>query len=354
MAAKNKVTYILGAGASAKSNALPTVARYSDALIQCASYLQVAKFDHNYKVFIDDMCKDMLELAELGKNENTVDSYANWCFINNKYDELQKIKRTLAFFFSVEQYVLGKFDPRYRQFITTILSHNPPQKQFVFPDNIKIINWNYDFQVQLACNRHGLKENFSFNNSDSKSIGKHQPCIVHYFPTMANDPSAKHNYSMVHMNGIADYHYSPYFNKILHWAMNGRLSKASVRSNLLDDLLAIIVGDWDVKPLFNFAFEKDENGLAIDERIQIAERMIEDTDFLVAIGYSFATTNDFVDRRLFKAINKNETLKTIYLQTKDELATDLRARFELPESVKIIPIRSLESFHEATEHLYER
>jgi hypothetical protein len=187
MATKNKVTYILGAGASAKYNALPTVARYSDALNDCADFLRNAKCEDGIKKHVVAISQDMERIAKCGFDENTVDAYANWCFINKKSLELYQLKKTLAFFFTVEQYVRKKFDPRYRQFITTLLSNNPLDKQFIFPDNVKIINWNYDFQVQLACNRNGIHESFSFDSTSTKTPGQHKPGIVHYYPTMATD-----------------------------------------------------------------------------------------------------------------------------------------------------------------------
>jgi hypothetical protein len=157
------------------------------------------------------------------------------------------------------------------------------------------------------------------------------------------------------MNGIADYHFSSYYGRTLHWAMNGRLDDNRHDRSMIDELFYVIGSDWDTKPLFNFAFEKSEEGLEIDDRIKIATKMIEDTDVIVVIGYSFATTNDVVDRQLFSAMNKSKRLKKIYIQTKDELATNIHARFELsPEKVNIDLIRSLDSFHVATEYLYDK
>jgi hypothetical protein len=322
---KYKVVYFLGAGASCKNHALPLVADYSQRLKDCGDSLRGID---KIKEYMDSLHW----LAEMGNKHNTVDSFAKWCSRNDK-GSLERVKSALAFFFSFEELVNGKRDTRYVQFITEIISD-----ELKFPTNVKIINWNYDTQVQLACDMNTKQETFA--NRDGKNV--HVPGIVHYYPTMSDTYDSDTEFDMVQMNGIARMYLT--MDKLK------RLRSPSI-GDMKPFMDAITFSSYDT-PVFNFAFERGDDGTkhAIQDRMQIAGKMVLEADIVVVIGYSFPSVNDVVDNALFELMKNNDGIKKIYLQSPSLTIDGLRRRFDLPEKTIIEPVNQLDSFHVALEY----
>jgi len=160
------ITYLFGAGASA--NALPVVKIFNRRLERFQTYLKQneKKFSNSVVEFLQDL---KLVLEESNKH-STIDTVAkkNFHSYSSNKEKLKKLKKVLTVFLLYEQLTQeifqsslyaeekneflvskkGTIDSRYDAFLASILK--PVEDDFVLPDNINILTWNYDCQFELA------------------------------------------------------------------------------------------------------------------------------------------------------------------------------------------------------------
>ena len=98
-------------------------------------YYQIKRF-HN----------DILWLKEESYNHSSIDTFAKKLYLQKNYEALKKLKLILSFFFLYMQ--TKKFDKRYDSFFASIL-----EDLNSIPNNIKVLSWNYDSQLELAFQR---------------------------------------------------------------------------------------------------------------------------------------------------------------------------------------------------------
>ncbi len=207
-------------------------------------------------------------------------------------------------------------DDRYDAFIASILK---PKKGFEFLENISILSWNYDFQLEL-CYKHYAGCYWDVVQERINSIP--------YFGADTKDLDPNKTYRLIHLNGVAlSFPEEPSTN-------NGRnlLRKAiGINEYPKDDLFYIFssiinqkngITNYPDKYLF-FGWENvDENGkpnkdfIIYKKSLEIAEK----TDVLVVIGYSFPTFNNEIDSMI---LNKMKNLSKIVVQShQPELIAD--------------------------------
>jgi hypothetical protein len=153
-----KITYLLGAGASAGPNeltqALPLVNSITKngviikegmpAAFRRVGRLLAEEADANNVAYARQLKERFETLAKKSEDFDTVDTLAKYSYLKDRayFDE---IKRLLSIYFTVDQGINKKLDKRYLVFLTTIL-----EEQKRFPDHVKLITWNYDAQWQMA------------------------------------------------------------------------------------------------------------------------------------------------------------------------------------------------------------
>jgi hypothetical protein len=161
----NKVTYLLGAGASC--NALPMVKNFVEKILAFKNKVltpaverayrgQGGTLPKNHVLFPrGDFAKSLIQSLEwLGKEAQrhaSVDTYAKKLFIRNDEKaqrELSKLKATLSCYLLLEQ-SLNPVDKRYDSFFASILTSKSPAIP-LFPEAINIVNWNYDTQLEKS------------------------------------------------------------------------------------------------------------------------------------------------------------------------------------------------------------
>jgi hypothetical protein len=133
-----KVTYWLGAGASAK--ALPTVKQTPHSAGLAQSMRDLA---NEMGLFIETnteltkyrqmMIMDLIWLADGSDKFGTTDTYAKYLYLIDR-ESIHRLKRTLIYFFLTEQCIKESRDDRALIFLTTVM-----QTQNIFPTNINII-----------------------------------------------------------------------------------------------------------------------------------------------------------------------------------------------------------------------
>lgn len=167
-------TYLFGAGASAK--ALPTVAdipleliRYHDRLKTISKkYLRDEKFNgltiqETKKEVLNKLTDDLKELFLACKNSSSIDTLARKFYLTNDMKSLTKLKALIDNFFLYEQ-LNNRVDQRYDSLFAAILKGGKGEN-IELPNNIKILTWNYDLQIDSSmANFHNKKITMIFGN----------------------------------------------------------------------------------------------------------------------------------------------------------------------------------------------
>lgn len=339
-----KITYILGAGASApllplavdppksynQSNSLYGLAT---AMINLAGEFETQIREHkkNHKQlseiklkFFKKTIPQLRNLAEDARNFSTIDTLAKYYYITEK-NKLPILKQHLAKYFLIEQLIKKKFNNKYLVFLTTILSKEQ------FPSHIKILNWNYDYQLGIAASK--------FTHEDFTTNGRHRVInkpLIPYFPDVSEQGwmSNNTNCSMVYLNGIAGLYKSagtenPYANHIYNEYSE------DTKMELIEKILP------QTSKYLTFAWEKSDVSI---RSLEIAKRIIIDTEILVVIGYSFPFFNREIDRAIFEILKQNHNLK-IYFQNPQIDGKFLVNQFNLKESIYIKHISKVDQFY---------
>jgi len=288
-----KITYLLGAGASA--NALPTVKTnglkpsLADSLNMMANFLEKELIDKTHKEFVNHLIKNFREIAHQSNRFGTPDTFAKSLYLQEKYKELDYLKEAIIFYFTIEQILNRKIDERPLVFLTTVM-----ENQFTFPHQIKIISWNFDFQIQLAANEY-QKEEFIVGAGASSHNR-----LISYYPSLggSTDTNLQNDISMIQMNGIAGF-----------YSKDSNIQNYFLKPPTdLNDLFKRIKDGYNHKTnLLTFAWEKNTvTGGLLRQRISIAKRLAAGTEILVVIGYSFPFFNREYDKEIFHAMKKSE------------------------------------------------
>jgi len=338
-----KVTYLIGAGASA--NALPTVKKtqttggiansmrkFADTLIKDSSIIA------SHKDYVDKMAGDLHWLAVNSDKFLTPDTFAKFLYLNDQ-ENLVRLKNAMSFYFTVEQFINDKFDNRALIFLTTVM-----QIKGILPTNIKILNWNYDFQIQLAGEV--FREEKFYPPEEGSASSHHQP-IISYFPTLGfarkiiyDDSNESNEVSMVHLNGIAGFYYDKQSDLILNDFLNQKPKD-------INEIIEKVHSDNQIRiNSMIFAWEQDTEGAELlRNRTKFAKSVAKDTDILVIIGYSFPDFNHAVDKQIFEALTATGKLKKIFYQDPIKTGEFLRKQFELSEGIEITHISEVDNYY---------
>jgi hypothetical protein len=329
---EEKFLYYLGAGASAQ--VMPTVNPIYDEKGNCINIGMLQSLREmskrlnslpNYssdeqQIFLYDIAKKLEDLANESSGFTTIDTYAKYLYLKhrNLFDDL---KFALAAYFSIAQIWDNKLDRRYLGWLTSILTN------LNFPENIKILTWNYDYQLQLAADRF-RRETFKATHSGYSSISP----LIGYWPSVGHLSQAKDNISLVHLNGLAGAYSDDRFNH------NVFLQK--------DDMLpnGILLPLRKVKKAgsLSFAWETDNYQAS---SLELAQKIIADTSIIIVIGYSFPFFNRDIDKKVFETIKTCKKLKKIYFQDPVLDGSFLKAQFDLDDTIEIVHRKEVDSFY---------
>ena len=199
-----------------------------------------------------------------------------------------------------------------------------------FPENVKVISWNYDFQLELAS-EYFSNENFVLSGSGTSV---HSPPLANYFPPIGSHFGSDFiETSIVHLNGIAG--------SFLNEKQGpGRIRSINEQPNDKDltSILAILSSDeFNSGNLLWFAWEKNQ---IIEKSISYAEKIAAETDILVVIGYSFPFFNREIDNKIFEKLKSSGKLKKIYFQDPFNDGKFLKNQFSIEEDIVISPYMS--------------
>ena len=315
------VTYYIGAGASAgkrSSNGLvleglPCVNEITTSIGNLISRIEHAKFHEGDR----DWRTPYANLNSLGDWENakkrllaslrvlyeaclrnaTIDTYAKKLVLQERKAELEQMERLLTMYFVLEQ-VLNKPDTRYDTFLANIL-----QDRRQFPENIKVLSWNYDSQFEIAYDEYDKKNKL---NVGSKLSSEYQ------------------RFDILKLNGSATFQHTETIPEYVR-TLRKRMKEARFANkfgdpydsieNILPDIVLLyhlFVGE--VNPTrenttnLSFAFDYTQPSEIMFRR---TKEIVEATDVLVIIGYTFPFFNRKIDRQILDPLSPDAR---IYIQ----------------------------------------
>ncbi len=373
-----KITYLLGAGASA--NTIPVVADMHERMKEVNRYLvTILRKYGNPEIyqekleFNSDLAQNSPTLRSLNTelewlikeagNFYTIDTLAKKYYLTGDDDNLIRLKRCLIIYFSIEQYIAvpstikpefeNIIDKRYGSFIAAItrklylISEKPESRpaynfQFELNPDISMLSWNYDMQFELSLKSilasnikiHFIKKSFQIlPHRDSKS-------------EVNNIPTDTRLFTMVKLNGDAACDCITGQNlETIRSIFDGKKSIDDREQLLANFLIAYSTSniakhfDEERNSLpelsFNFAWESDPNyhskyqGHTLN--LEAADKIAAETEILVVIGYSFPVFNREIDNRL---IGKMAKLTKVYIQDAN------------PERIKSTMVNAFERFQE--------
>lgn len=315
-----KITYLLGAGASC--HCLPTYANFK---------ARFARFQLSLEENISNMnseedrksVNEIISLARIINEEfsfhSTPDTIAKKYFHlrENGSQKLNDLKILLTLFFMFEQClskeaIVGlnltdekiQVDRRYDAFIAAVLE--PTYSKIKVDPNFNILTWNYDLQFELCFQNYFNKE-FVDTQYEIQSIPS-EKTLEKNFKFDIN------KFSIVHLNGIA---YSPAPNE--NTLFGSFCNSSQLIQYLVSYFTSMKEGSTNNSPHFlNFAWERDKSFEQPKEILNIisncASQIVETTEVLVIIGYSFPIFNRELDTALFRNMKE---LKYVYIQSPD-------------------------------------
>ena len=358
-----KVTYLLGAGASA--NAIPVVNNMNKRMEEVRDYLKrnylydnqakLNSFPQSIRDNIDFILFFIEELnwliKESGKHQ-TIDTLAKKYYLTSS-NLLNRLKSALIIYFTIEQVLfindigneknykgfIKKRELRYDSFFAALLDKNDKGELVVNPD-VKILTWNYDQQIELA-----LKTYVNINIEKIKQK-------YHIYPNNKSlenmDPDFDFNkFGVFKLNGNGIW-FTPMI-------VNGNEPRYSVFNSVNSEnnnsyLFELILEEYrllmaDKEPknrnkelqYFNFSWESDkrfsDKYSGYYEHQEKALQIAQSTEYLVIIGYSFPVFNREMDLRLLKSMT---SLKKIYIQdpNADEIKSTLETGFNVFEDYR--------------------
>lgn len=345
------VTYLIGAGASAQ--AIPTVRDFNTRFILFIDLLKDSDPTINDKVreFYQAVKEDV-------PTHYSVDTYARKLLFQND-EKYIAFKTLLSFYFLFEQMkesenllklipvtdkeailkqISIKKDPRYDAFFAALIKKETER----LPVNLSIISWNYDLQFELSFAEFlGIPIELAFRRLAT-------------YPCPSSEVSSYvEKASFLKLNGIAGIYYD-------HKSKGGRDSSYKLwidpKENKFDNTaisycnteinLNLSISQKVHESLLTFAWDK---GNEVDQARKRAKKIIEETNSLIIIGYSFPNYNRTTDKEIFSSITPAK-LKNIYLQVSNQDYDLCKSGFEasLPQNswnLQITPIPYLSLFY---------
>ncbi len=269
-------------------------------------------------------CKAFISLflifEQLGLKE---DYNCRSIFLNVKEDKINpdlksKAEENLTSFKS-------DLDKRYDQFFAAFLKENTDKENCpILPNNLNILSWNYDLQLELA-----LKRFSKFNLlSEARDFHKLFPRGPKFEPSHDVEKDSK----ILKINGscgmVADCSGWYYTETNLPSLAFGFLNLVKLFLEPEEN------SGFNTEPAISFAWENGDNVAKWD----FTSNMIRKSSSIVIIGYSFPVFNREIDKKLFSKLSEDTK---IYIQ---DLPHNLQsvthaAKSIIPEGNSIEPIQ---------------
>ncbi|MBE0663732.1 MAG: hypothetical protein IH597_14855 [Bacteroidales bacterium] len=309
------VTYLLGAGASAKS--IPVTSGLLDSMWTFIKVLESYQNDPMSKLSLkyDNIVIDpkdhhaglyyggMLLLTDASKHQ-TIDTYAKMLFFTDQTQKLQQLKVFLSCYFYWVQTLLTP-DDRYDHFFASVLEKSDSIMPLapIIPGKVKILTWNYDSQFELCFSRY-------IDPTQSYYEIKNKANICTKF-----DPFSESTFSVLKINGssqIYNINNEQVF-PLPDYSLYKVDKKYGIRDAILIYSLLNNAIQYKFQTMISFAWENNISDLNHSPSSGVF-KSLENTETLVVIGYSFPFFNRKIDEFILFQMPQ---LRRIFLQSKD-------------------------------------
>lgn len=351
------ITYYFGAGASAQ--AIPTIEglrdRFLDLTFLLKKYLNenhnsdsrknICEHIWNQQKALNNVIEDLLWLYDESESHQTVDTLARKFYVQDANDSLKRLKRALITYFYFEQNIQfpsydenldckmlykEKIDKRYDALIATICDKDE-SGNVVMKNNVKIITWNYDIQIDLCLMNYSKKSIGETKNGYNihPNINSYNKLNETLFETT--------NFGVLKLNGNAfldsNYFKANHLNLNLYNLDQDHFKEDSIIGKyLLCYNTRFPNGELpndDCFKYFNFAWEKldSEKYLGYSSVVKTAIELADKTDVLIIVGYSFPFFNSETDRVILEQMSP----KKIIIQDKNPDLIEARLKALIPK-----------------------
>jgi len=241
-------------------------------------------------------------------------------FTQKRLDDLEKLKRGLSAYFVIEQFreKESKFpdkdsihkatniDRRYINFLASLtLETERIYKGYGavgLPKDLNIITWNYDMQMELAFARYLKTDQQDTNFEEIASKNVTSSPSIEAFET---EEEKLHN--LVHLNGVAGLYNnkdSKHQLQFIDFIDVENSNEAKTMNQILEDQISLLYlkdANHELQSKFDngitYSWEKLKYGKIAIGR---ARTIMESTEILVIIGYSFPFFNREADRYILE------------------------------------------------------
>jgi hypothetical protein len=373
----SKITYFLGAGASAL--AIPVLNNFNNKLSEfvdflLAEYLSKQQPRKGKPIPTVEQVKSTgfkpSELRDLGQGNysnqeanlfsesfvyfhsianallidlnqhTTVDTLARKYYLQQDINRLVQLKGLLIIYFLYLQKNEERFDKRYDTFVATILSRE--NNELLLPSNVGVISWNYDLQFELALKKY-CKKTLSEVQVDFDISPRANNEVVR---------GDEQRFTAFKLNGTAGILYRQQQQKFIDI---DNILEGQLELNELYELFNDMAGrriKYNVDDIYRYSWEtlnedkKINNTYSFQSNIiQKAKDLLSESSTVVVIGYSFPAFNRLVDTELFDCLPNGTK---IYIQDlrKDALDSFISLFDSLEErNIEVKPIEDVSQFY---------
>lgn len=329
-----KIVYYFGAGASA--NAIPTVDKLRNRMVELSEFLTNFTPHHSVKdelklksnlnlKILNKIIEELKWLHKETKYHQTIDTFAKKLFLHESQD-LKKLKRCLITYFFFEQSLFfsattvqdekifsksNLLDLRYDSLFANLIHRS--QGKLSVDESVNIITWNYDLQIEMALKSYfsipfnQLKEELNIHpNKNSYDNPKEEILVVDKFNVLKLNGNAFLDY------GLQNGEDATIYDKC--WSSN---DSETIIKYYLDEMQKEFTDDMVLSnsaafKYFNFAWENHDNfGSSFVGRNKIIDNavdVIKNADVLIVVGYSFPTFNFEIDKKILSKANLKELI----------------------------------------------
>ncbi len=353
---KMQFTYLIGAGASALT--IPVINNFGEELLDFADYIDKItigddtyhdsfRIDSKPSEIKDRFAKEIKWLANECTAHASVDTFARKLYLANRLEKLIKLKGIVSEFLLTKQNQNG-IDKRYDAFFAALLDKT--DLGLILPDNIKILSWNYDKQIEYSVAQ--------FKNlSDDKTIED----FLQVSPRETGTTINPIGFCMFKLNGAIggkiknDKQYVPLkmdFNLVgdkitekieQNIIKNMMMRYYSIEQRIFHEGYYRTAEDKDEYPTIMYSWERNP----IFELVRTnALNATKETEILVIIGYSFPTFNRGLDKKLLQNMGN---LKKVFIQSPEYSIKGVIQRFKSlyasDSEIEIEPITNVDEFY---------
>ena len=337
----SKTIYYLGAGASyvkrdeqgAIIEGVPVVAEIPMEFAAFRKYIAdteiptgYIQFQGIYQMTPEDVIREkQAMLADIDDLQNgiqehaTIDTYARKLYLTRRFNDFKKLKDVLCSFFVWTQ-LEHKVDGRYDTFLANVLEENT----LLLPQDISIISWNYDSQIEKAYKAYGYNQGLIVYEKNIQ--GEWPPILKSGRVFKINGSATFYDMSVIDIIKESENETAAALQLIIFYNM----SKADTSS----------LG-FQLTTHLSFAWEDSHNQQNLIETINTT---VNDAQQVVVIGYSFPFFNRNTDRYIFSQMPQ---LRKVYIQDKnpDAVKQSIEAVFPVGNKIQIIPISDCTQFY---------